>query len=142
MEQDMIKAELARQLMVRGDNEIGMLARITRVISQSNINLVALCAYSLGNNVAVMFVTDDNNEAKRLLEAKGYDIQEEEVILLSIDNQPGALQRVTDKIAEAGVDLALVYGSVDESAAVNRSVIISSNNLEVMMIIKTELERH
>lgn len=138
----MVKAELARQLMVRGDNEIGMLAKITRVISQANINLVALCAYSIENNVAVMFVTDDNNEAKRLLEAKGYDIQEEEVILLSIDNQPGALQRVTDKIAEAGVDLALVYGSVDESAEINRSVIISNNNLEIMMIIKTELERH
>ncbi|MBI3617158.1 MAG: hypothetical protein HY210_02945 [Candidatus Omnitrophica bacterium] len=138
----MIKAELARQLMVRGDNEIGMLAQITRVISKSEINLTALCAYSIGSNVAVMFVTDDNNEAKRLLTAKGYDIQEEEVILLSIDNQPGALQRVTDKIAEAGIDLTLVYGSVDESAAVNRSVVISSNNLEVMMIIKTELERH
>ncbi|OGX37728.1 MAG: hypothetical protein A3G91_02010 [Omnitrophica WOR_2 bacterium RIFCSPLOWO2_12_FULL_50_9] len=138
----MVKAELARQLMVRGDNEIGMLAKITRVISQANINLVALCAYSIENNVAVMFVTDDNNEAKRLLEAKGYDIQEEEVILLSIDNQPGALQRVTDKIAEAGVDLALVYGSVDESAEINRSVIISNNNLEIMMIIRTELERH
>lgn len=138
----MIKAELARQLMVRGDNEIGMLAQITRVISKSEINLAALCAYSIGSNVAVMFVTDDNNEAKRLLTAKGYDIQEEEVILLSIDNQPGALQRVTDKIAEAGIDLTLVYGSVDESAAVNRSVVISSNNLEVMMIIKTELERH
>ena len=138
----MIKAELARQLMVRGDNEIGMLAQITRVISKSEINLVALCAYSIGSNVAVMFVTDDNNEAKRLLSAKGYDIQEEEVILLSLDNQPGALQRVTDKIAEAGIDLTLVYGSVDESAAVNRSVVISSNNLEVMMIIKTELERH
>ncbi|OGX28044.1 MAG: hypothetical protein A2705_04680 [Omnitrophica WOR_2 bacterium RIFCSPHIGHO2_01_FULL_52_10] len=138
----MIKAELARQLMVRGEDEIGMLAQITRVISKSDINLVALCAYSIGNNVAVMFVTDDNNEAKRILAAKGYDVQEEEVILLSIDNQPGALQKVTDKIAEAGIDLTLVYGSVDESAAVNRSVVISNNNLEVMMIIKTELERH
>ena len=138
----MVKAELARQLMVRGDNEVGMLAQITRVISKSEINLVALCAYSIGNNVAVMFVTDDNNEAKRLLAAKGYDVQEEEVILLSIDNQPGALQKVTDKIAEAGIDLHLVYGSVDASAAVNRSVVITNNNLDVMMIIKTELERH
>ncbi|MBI5415576.1 MAG: hypothetical protein HZA29_02055 [Candidatus Omnitrophica bacterium] len=138
----MVKAELARQLMVRGDNEIGMLAKITQVISRSEINLVALCAYSIGNNVAVMFVTDDNNEVKRLLQARGYDVQEEEVILLSIDNQPGALQKVTDKIAEAGIDLTLIYGSVDESAAVNRSVVISSNNLEVMMIIRTELERH
>ncbi|MBI5150094.1 MAG: hypothetical protein HZA28_04900 [Candidatus Omnitrophica bacterium] len=138
----MIKVELSRQLMVRGDNEIGMLAKITQVISKSEINLVALCAYSIGSNVAVMFVTDDNNEAKRLLAAKGYDVQEEEVILLSIDNQPGALQKVTDKIAEAGIDLTLIYGSVDESAAVNRSVVISSNNLEVMMIIRTELERH
>ena len=92
--------------------------------------------------MAVMFVTSDNNEAKRLLAAKGYDVQEEEVILLSIDNKPGAFQRVTDKIAEAGIDLILVYGSVDESAEVNRSVIISNNNLDMMMIIKTELERH
>lgn len=138
----MVKAELGRQLMVRGNNEIGMLAKITRVISQADINLVALCAYSIGNNVAVMFVTDDNNAAKRLLQAKGYEVQEEEVIFLSIDNQPGALRKVTDKIAEAGIDLTLVYGSVDASAAVNRSVVISNNNLEVMMIIKTELERH
>lgn len=138
----MVKAELARQLMVRGNNEIGILAKITRVISAANINLAALCAYSIGSKVAVMFVTDDNNEAKKLLTAKGYDIQEEEVILLSIDNHPGALQRVTDKIAEAGIDLTLIYGSVDESAEVNRSVIISKNNLDVMMIIKTELERH
>jgi len=138
----MIKAELARQLMVRGDNEIGMLANITRVLSTAEINLVALCAYSIESNVAMMFVTDDNNEAKRHLEAKGYEIQEEEVVLLSVDNTPGALQRVTDKIAEADIDLALVYGSVDESAEVNRSVLISNNNLDVMMIIKTELERH
>ncbi len=138
----MVKAELGRQLMVRGNNEIGMLAKITRVISQADINLVALCAYSIGNNVAVMFVTDDNNAAKRLLQAKGYEVQEEEVIFLSIDNQPGALRKVTDKIAEAGIDLTLVYGSVDASAAVNRSIVISNNNLEVMMIIKTELERH
>lgn len=138
----MIKAELARQLMVRGENEIGLLARITRVISEAKINLFALCAYSIGPNVAVMFVTDDNNEAKRLLEADGYDVQEEEVILLSIENKPGALQKITDTIAEAGIDMTLIYGSVDESAAVNRSVIITSNNLDVMMIIKTELERH
>ncbi len=138
----MIKAELGRQLMVRGNNEIGMLAKITRVLSAAEIDLVALCAYSVGSNVAVMFVTSDNNEAKRLLAAKGYDVQEEEVILLSIDNKPGAFQRVTDKIAEAGIDLILVYGSVDESAEVNRSVIISNNNLDMMMIIKTELERH
>ncbi len=138
----MVKAELARQLMVRGNNEIGMLAKITRVLAASEINIIALCAYSIGKNVAVMFVTDDTNEAKKLLDGRGYDIQEEEVILLSIDNHPGALQKVTDKIAAAGIDLTLIYGSVDESAAVNRSVLISTHNLDVLMIIRTELERH
>lgn len=137
----MVQATLDKQLMVMAKNTIGSLAEMTHIISSSGINLVAICAYAVDKMVAVMFVTEDNNAAKTLLEEKGYKVQEEEVVLLSVENKPGALQAVTDKIAETGIDLSLVYGSVDKEAKKSRIVIISRNNLDIMMIVKMLLER-
>ena len=127
--------------MISVDNTVGSLAEVTSTVSASGINLVAICAYAVEGNVAIMFVTEDNNEAKRLLEARNFIVKEEEVILLYIDNKPGALQAVTDQVAGAGIDLRLIYGSVDNAATVSRIVLISEDNMEVMMIIKTMLER-
>ncbi len=138
----MVKAELDRQLMVFVDNKVGTLAEITHIIAASSINLIAICAYAVDNNVAIMISTEDNNESRSILEESGYSVQEEEIVLLTIDNKPGALQQVTEKIAEAGIDLALIYGSTDPNAEFTRLVFISQNNLDVMALIKTELERH
>ncbi len=137
----MIKAVLERQLMIQVDNDVGMLAAITSIITSTGINLLANCAYAVDKKAAFMFVTDDNNGARKLLEAQNIKVQEEEVILLSIDNKPGVLRAVTDKLAEEGINLTLMYGSVDPSAEIARLVMVSKNNLDVMMLIKTELER-
>jgi len=137
-----IKADLDRQLMILTDNQLGTLAGVTSIVASSGINLIAICAYAIKTEVAVMFVTEDNNAARSVLESKGYEVQEEEVVLLTVDNSPGALQAVTDKIAEEGINLALIYGSVQKSSKSSRIVMISENNLDVMMLIKTELERH
>ncbi len=137
----MIKATLDRQLMIHVSDSVGSLAEVTSVVSSSEINMLALCAYALGGNVSIMFVTEDNNAAKQLLEEKGYTVEEEEVVLLSLENKPGALQRVTDKISEAKIDLTLMYGSVDREAEFSPIVLISKNNLDVITLIRTELER-
>ena len=137
----MVKAELSKQLMIFVDDTVGTLSEIMSFVSGAGINFVAMCAYAMDTNVAIMFVTDDNNAAKQLLSKHHYDVREEEVILLSLDNKPGSLQTVLDKVAEAGIDLTLVYGSVDNSAEVCRIVLISKNNLDATMVIKTQLER-
>jgi len=137
----MIKAVLEKQLMISVTNDVGMLAAITSIITSTGINLLANCAYAIDKKAAFMFVTDDNNEARKLLEAHNINVLEEEVILLSIDNKPGVLRAVTDKMAESGINLTLMYGSVDPSAEIARLVLASKNNLDVMMLIKTELER-
>lgn len=137
----MIKAELDRQLMIHLQDSAGTLAEVLSIVSTSSINILALCAYKVGGMVAIMFVTVDNNAAKTLLEQKGFEVQEEEVVLLTLPNKPGALQSITNKIAEAGIDLSLMYGSADPESPQSPIVLISRNNLDVLMLIKTELER-
>lgn len=127
--------------MISVENDVGMLAAVTSVITSTGINLLANCAYAVNDKAAFMFITDDNNAARKLLESHNIIVQEEECVLLSIDNKPGVLRAVTDKMAEEGIDLTLMYGSVDPSAEIARLVLVSKNNLDVMMLIKTELER-
>ena len=137
----MISVELDRQLMISLDDNVGSLAEVTNMISASGINMVAICAYAANQKVAIMFVTEDNNGARKILEDQGYNVREEEVILLSVENKPGALQAVTDKIAEAGINLKLIYGSVAKEGKVSRIVLISENNMDVMMMIRMEFGR-
>ncbi|VAW14746.1 hypothetical protein MNBD_BACTEROID05-615 [hydrothermal vent metagenome] len=134
----MIDAHLDTQLMIAVDDKVGTLADVTGVISGSGINLVAACAYSFDGKGQIMFVTEDNKQAQSLLEEKGYNVRDEEIILLTLNNQPGTMQKVTDKIAQQGIDLNLFYGSVDKEGEISRMVLISEDNAAVMMAIRLE----
>ena len=124
-----------KQLMITVDNRVGTLAEITATIAASGINLLALCAYAVDNKGVIMFVSDNNNEAKKLLKSKRYDVREEEVIVVSLSNKPGALQNISKKIADVGIDLNLAYGSVDQNGKTSRMVLITEDNDSVLMAL-------
>src|SRR5262245_13784193 len=124
----MSKGVLNKQLIVRVGNEVGTLAQITSLISSYKINMVAICAYAVDGSCVITMVTENNNHAKRLLKEKGYDIYEEDVALVTVDNAPGALNSITDKISKAGINLKLMYGSVDKYGKTSRIVFVSEEN--------------
>lgn len=133
----MTDAILSTQLMIQVNNKVGTVAEVTDTVSSSGINLVAVCAYAVDNNGFIMFVTDDNKRAKKLLVEKKYDVREEEIILLNMDNKPGMLHAVTRRIADCGIDLTLIYGSVERKGKKSQVVLISENNNAVLAAITT-----
>ena len=131
----MSNATKEKQFMITVDNRVGTLAEVTNVIAASGINLVALCAYAVDNKGVIMFVSDNNTEAKKLLKSKRYDVREEDVIVVWLSNKPGAMQAVSQKIANVGIDLNLVYGSVDQNGKTSRMVLITEDNGSVLMAL-------
>ena len=132
----MVDAVLDKQLVVTVTNKIGTLAELTSIISSCGINLIAICAYAVDNKGVIMFVSEDNQQALRLLKNRKYDVREEEVLLFSLDNKPGTLQSITEKIAQIGIDLNLLYGSVDKKGKTSRVVMISEDNKAVLMAFR------
>ena len=132
----MVRSALDKQLLVTVDNKVGTLAEITSVIAASGINLLAVCAYGVDNKGTVMFVSENNKEVAKILKAKKYNFREEEVVLLTLDNKPGALQSVTKEIADLGVDVNLIYGSVDKDGKSCRLVLVAEDNGAVLMKIR------
>lgn len=133
----MTDAILGTQLMITVTNKVGTLAEISSVVSSSGINIIAICAYAIDNNGFIMFVCEDNKKAKKILEAKGYDVREEEVVLLTLDNKPGELQSVAQRIADCGIDLTLAYGTVERKGKKSQVVMVAENNNAVLAAIKT-----
>ena len=132
----MIRAALDKQLLVTVDNQVGVLAHLIEVISLAGINMVAICAYEVANQGIIMIVTEDNEKAKDLLTAKGYHVREEEVVVLTIENKPGALQTLTQRIADAGIDVTLIYGSVEKNLSATRIILLSQYNNAILKALK------
>ena len=132
----MTKAVIDKQIIITVNNEVGALSEVTGILAEASINLFAICAYDVENKGVIMFVEQDNKTAAQLLRAKNYDVREEEIILLTLDNKPGALQAVAGRIADAGIDMTLLYGSADKKSKTTRVVIISEDNQAALMAIK------
>ena len=133
----MIDVDLGKQLLVKVNNGVGTLAEVSSLISSSGVNLLAVCAYAIDNNGMIMFVCDDHKRAMKILKKHEYDVREEEVVLLTIKNKPGALLSITQRISECKVDLTLLYGSVEQKNKKSRIVLIAENNNAVIAAIKT-----
>lgn len=132
----MLTAEIVNHLMITVENKVGTLSQVSEVIASAGINLVAICGYTVDHKGFVMFVSDDNRRAGKLLRDKGYNVREEEAVLATILNRPGALQSLAQKIADAGIDLDLIYGSVDPKGKTSAIVLVSENNQAVLTLVK------
>jgi len=133
----MIDVELGKQLLIKVDNNVGTLAEVSSIISSSGINFLAICAYAVDNNGMIMFVCNNHKRAVKILKEKKYNVREEEIVMFTLDNKPGALLSVTQRISECKIDLTLLYGSVEQKGKKSRIVLVSEDNNAVIAAIKT-----
>jgi len=107
----MAKAKKSKQLSFALPNRVGLLSKVSTVISDAKVNMQAICAYGMGKKAYFMVVTDKNAQAKKALGKLKKNIPEEDVIAVEMPNRAGALQKVAQKIADAGIDIIYMYGT-------------------------------
>ena len=99
-----------RDLVIRVSNEPGALAHVTAAISDAGVNLAAATCIG-GGDVADLHVLVKHVEAtRRVLEPAGLHVTEErEVVVVEAEDHPGVLADLARRVADAGVNLNLVY---------------------------------
>ncbi|MDP3143234.1 MAG: ACT domain-containing protein [Candidatus Omnitrophota bacterium] len=111
----MDKTRRAVQLVVTVKDEPGMLAEISTVLAKEHINIEAINAYGDEGEAIFYIIVRDNEKAKKALKAKGWDVKEEEIIVLDLANKPGNLNKVALKLQKLGVNLRYCYGTTSAS---------------------------
>ena len=123
----MAKVELVKELLAQTENKVGMLAEVSAVVSAAGVNIQAINAYGAGDKANFRILSNDNQKAKTALEAKGYQVSEQDVVTVELPNQVGVLQATADKLKAKGIDLEYIYGTTC-SCNCDCLLVLNSNN--------------
>ena len=107
----MAKASKAKQINLTLPNEVGTLASLSSVISGAKVNITAICAWGDKEKAYFYMVVDRHIKVKNALTKAKFTVADEDVILVEMPNKPGEMQKMAEKIADAGIDILYTYGS-------------------------------
>jgi hypothetical protein len=105
---------MATDLTIGLVNRPGTLAQASDALGRAGVNIEAACGYVCGDEGRYHVLVNDAERARRALIDSGFEILDERrVVILPVENLPGAGAALLRRIADAGVNVDLLYTTVD-----------------------------
>jgi len=106
-----MQVKKCRQFSVFLENRVGALAELCKLISDCSINLFAICAIDTVEEAVLRIVAEDETGTLEVLKRADFHVVETEVLLVELDNTPGATGRMATQLADAGINIDYIYAS-------------------------------
>jgi hypothetical protein len=117
---------MAKDFTVVLEDRPGALAKVGEALGKAMINIEGLCGVTVGGQGIIHILVEDEDDARRALEANHIPITEErDVLVLEIEDRPGVLGNVSRRLAHAGVNLQLAY------LATSTRLVIGADDLDM-----------
>jgi hypothetical protein len=101
---------MAADLVIEIENTPGTLAGVAAAISDAGVNIAAATCIGTGEHAELHILVPHAGAARHSLAISHLAVtREREVVVVDVEDRPGVLADLTRKIAQAGVDLDLVY---------------------------------
>ncbi len=115
---------MAKDLTAVLEDRPGTLATACEALGKAGVNIDGLCGGARGGRAEAHFLVADAGAARRALEGAGARVTgERDVLVLDVPDRPGAVGEIARRIANAGVNIELVY------AATKTRVVFGVNDL-------------
>ena len=100
-----------KDLAIRLNNSPGAMAELGEALGNAGVSIEGGGGFVVGESAIVHFLFVDAAEARRALEQAGIEVLEEREVLIQRLNQeqPGQLGRIARRMAEAGVNIEVLY---------------------------------
>lgn len=125
---------MGRQFVIQLENHPGELAHITRALAMRGINIEHVSCVGSGPLACAFVVPSDEDAMRQVLRGLGHAFIEGNAILVDVEDRPGGLADVAERLASAGVNVlgALCVGrragymemtfTVDDEVAARRAL--------------------
>jgi hypothetical protein len=102
---------IMKDLAIALENRPGALAELGEALGKAGVSLEGGGAWVVGGEGVAHFLVEDGTAARRALEAAGIRVLEEREVLVQRLKQdvPGQLGLLTRRMAEAGVNIEVLY---------------------------------
>lgn len=116
---------MAQDLSVVLKDEPGALAALGETLGTAGINIMGCCGIQRKGKGRIHILVEDAKAAKKALKEAGIKAKKiRDVIVMDIQDQPGELGKVARRMADAGVNLNLLY------LTANGQLVLGSKDIE------------
>jgi hypothetical protein len=117
--------ERITEIFVILENRPSTLGELCSHLAENEINIEAIGVF---HDTAKLYVKN-LNKAVKLLQKLNYTIELRDVLLVDLENRPGALAEITTKLGDEGINIEYCYGTLSKKSNLT-SVILDVSNID------------
>jgi len=106
--------KIVKQLSIFLANKPGTLSKVCRILAHAGINITAMTVSDTIDHAVIRFVVSDPDKAIRMFENTGVLVLVNDVIQVALQNEPGQLAKLSDKMSLADLNIDYAYCAADE----------------------------
>jgi hypothetical protein len=107
--------EQLKQISIFSENKPGRLSKITKVIAEEGINILAMNIASSNGFGVIRFIVDKGEQASQKLRQKGFTVSLNEVLAIELVDRPGGLHEVAAILSKKRINIENAYVLILES---------------------------
>ncbi len=101
--------EFVHEVTAYLENKPGRLAKICSALANEKVNIRAISVMDANGRSVLRMVTEDTEPTKRVLTSLGTEHSWSDVLAVEMDNKPGALAKVLERLAEEHINVEYAY---------------------------------
>ncbi len=105
--------EKTTQLSVTMENTPGHLGRLCRALAQADVNIRGISICDSSDMSTIRLIVSDAAAAMRVLRDAGFCFVAQDVLVVTLQDRPGRLERVAVRLGESGINVQYIYGTGD-----------------------------
>jgi hypothetical protein len=98
-----------KQFSIEIKNRVGELAKVTELMAEHAINIVAISSEILAAKPMIRVVTEDQASTRKALEKSGRDFTEQDILVIKLIDRPGELSKMARRLAREGINVESIY---------------------------------
>ena len=130
--------KIQKQLSVFLENRPGALAKLCGTLSEAGLNILALSISDTVDHAIVRLIVDNNIKALILLEQQGLYLNEQDVVVVAVENHPGVLTGVSQKLARADINIHYAYCTATEHQSQGCLVLKTDDAERTLEVLKED----
>ncbi len=132
----MREIRLQQEIIVHATNEVGTLARVSRILSDLGINLLSAALMTDGDDASIHIVTSSQSFAFDALRKAELPVEERDVLVVELPHHPGFLCRISEALARKDISIHDLYATVAQGSRTGLVVLTCSNNSKALQLLR------
>ena len=127
--------EFVHEITAFLENKPGRLAKICSALAHEKVDLRAVSVMDTNGKSVFRFVTEHLEETGKVLTSLGTEFTTSEVLAVEMEQRPGALAKVLERLAEEHINIEYAYSAASRSSGRSLGIFHTSNPKRALQLL-------